>query len=144
MPQDLSLTPVPAGHGASMWGYLCPLLLLLSCSVISSFFVTPWTVARQAPLSMGFPRQEHWRGLPFPPPGDLPGPGNETASPALQADSLPPSPGGAPVSCRSGISGSDRKLADYLKKEFVKGWGLYMGGTSSYFVLFLDICYFLN
>ena len=38
-------------------------------------FVTPWTVAHQAPLSLGFPRQEYWIGLPFPPPGDLPDPG---------------------------------------------------------------------
>ena len=43
-------------------------------------FVTPWTVARQAPLSMGFSRQEYWSGLPFPPPGDLPDPGAEPAS----------------------------------------------------------------
>ena len=44
---------------------------------------TPWTVARQAPLSMGFPRQEYWSGLPFPPPGDLPEAGREPMSPAL-------------------------------------------------------------
>ena len=50
--------------------------------------MTPWTVARQAPLSMGFPRQEYWDGLPFPFPGDLPGPGTEPGSPTLQADSL--------------------------------------------------------
>ena len=43
----------------------------------------------QAPLSMGFSRQEHWSGLPFPPPGDLPDPRIEPKSPALQADSLP-------------------------------------------------------
>ena len=43
-------------------------------------FVTPWTVACQAPLSMGFPRQEYWSGLPFPPPGDLPDTGVEPAS----------------------------------------------------------------
>ena len=47
---------------------------LFSCSVMSSSLVTPWIVA-QAPLSMGFPRQEYWRGLPFPSPGDLPDPG---------------------------------------------------------------------
>ena len=41
------------------------------------FFATPWTVAHQAPLSMGFSRQEYWSGLPHPPPGDLPGPGIE-------------------------------------------------------------------
>ena len=46
-------------------------------------FVTPWTVACQAPLSMGFPRQEYWSGLPFPSPGDLPNPGTEPVSPAL-------------------------------------------------------------
>ena len=51
-------------------------------------FATPWTVAHQAPLSMGFPREEHWNGLPFPSPGDLPAPGIEPASPSLQADSL--------------------------------------------------------
>ena len=50
--------------------------------------VTPWTVAHEAPLSMGLPRQEYWSGLSFPSPGDLPDPGIETASPALQADSL--------------------------------------------------------
>ena len=50
---------------------------------------TPWTVARQAPLSMGFSRQAYWSGLPFPSPGDLPNPGIEPGSPALQADSLP-------------------------------------------------------
>ena len=48
----------------------------------------PWTVACQAPLSMGFPRQEYSRGLPFPSPVYLPNPGIEPRSPALQADSL--------------------------------------------------------
>ena len=56
--------------------------------------VTPWTVAHQAPLSMEFSRQEYWRGLPFPPPGDLPNPGIETVSPSLQVDSLPSEPPG--------------------------------------------------
>ena len=46
-------------------------------------FVTPWTVACQAPPSMGFPRQENWSGLPFPPLGDLPDPVIELAPPAL-------------------------------------------------------------
>ena len=50
---------------------------------------TPWTVAFQAPLSMGFFRQENWSGLPFPSPGDLPDPGIKPRSPALLADSLP-------------------------------------------------------
>ena len=51
-------------------------------------FATPWSVAYQAPLSMGFSRQEYWSGLPFPSPGDLPDPGIEPGSPALQADTL--------------------------------------------------------
>ena len=51
--------------------------------------MTPWTVAHQAPLSMEFFRQEYWGGLRFPSPGDLPDPGIEPRSPALQADSLP-------------------------------------------------------
>ena len=52
------------------------------------FFATPWTVAYQAPLSMRFSRQEYWSGLPFPSPGDLPDPGIELGSPALEADAL--------------------------------------------------------
>ena len=50
--------------------------------------VTPWTVAHQALLSIGFSRQEYWSGLPFPSPGNLPYPGIEPGSPVLQADSL--------------------------------------------------------
>ena len=49
---------------------------------------TPWTIARQVPLSMGFSRQEYWSGLLFPSPGNLPNPGIESSSPAPQADSL--------------------------------------------------------
>ena len=52
-------------------------------------FMTPWTVAHQAPLSVGFSRLEYWSGLPFPSPGDLPNPEAEPGSPALRADSLP-------------------------------------------------------
>ena len=55
-------------------------------------FATPWTVAHQTPLSMGSPRQEHWSGLPFPSSGDLPNPGIEPGSPALQTDTLPSEP----------------------------------------------------
>ena len=57
-------------------------------------FVTPWTVAHQAPPSMGFSRQEYWSGLPFLSPGDLPDPGIEPRSPALQADTLNSEPPG--------------------------------------------------
>ena len=52
------------------------------------FIATLWAVVRQAPRSMGFSRQEYWSGLPFPSPGDLPNPGVEPRSPALEADAL--------------------------------------------------------
>ena len=64
-------------------------------------FATPWPVAHQAPLSMGFSRQEYWSGLPFPPPGDLPDPGIEPRSPTLQADALPSEPPGKPPDIKS-------------------------------------------
>ena len=56
------------------------MLCVLSRFSCVRLFATPWTVARQAPLSMGFSRQEHWSGLPCPPPGDPPNPGIEQAS----------------------------------------------------------------
>ena len=59
-------------------------------------FVTPWTVAYQAPPSMGFSRQEYWSGVPFPSPGDLPDPGIEPGSPAFQAGALTSEPPGKP------------------------------------------------
>ena len=60
-------------------------LVTKSCPTL----VTPWTTAYQAPLSMGFSRQEYWSGLSFPTPEDLPDPGIKPGSPALQAESLP-------------------------------------------------------
>ena len=61
---------------------------ILSCFSRVQLFVILWTRARQAPLSMGFSRQESCSGFPFPPPEDLPDPGIEPRSPALQSDSL--------------------------------------------------------
>ena len=58
--------------------------------------MTPWTVACQAPLSMAFPRQEYWCGLPFPPPGHLPDPGIEPVSPALAGRFFPTKSPGKP------------------------------------------------
>ena len=72
------------------------LLLLFSCSVMSNSAI-PWAVAFQVPLPMGFPRQEWWSGLPFTSPGDLPDPGIELASLNWQADSLPLSQQGGPL-----------------------------------------------
>ena len=64
---------------------------LLSCVRL---FATLWTIACQAPLSMGLSRKEYWNGLPFPSPGDLLDPGIKPGSPALQADCLPSEPPG--------------------------------------------------
>ena len=71
------------------------------CCLVTKSCLTPWAVARQAPLSMGFSRQEYWSGLPCPLPGDLPDPAIKPAfpvSPALQADSLLLSYQGSPLS----------------------------------------------
>ena len=67
-------------------------------------FSTPWTVGHQAALSMGFPKQEYWSGLPGPPPGDLPDPGIKPRSPALQADVLTSEPPGKPTKGVGGIN----------------------------------------
>ena len=64
---------------------------------MSDSFAAPWTVACQAPLSMGFPRQEYWSKLPFPSPGDLPGPGFEPLSPALTGGLFTTEPPGKPL-----------------------------------------------
>ena len=63
---------------------------------MSDSFVSPWTVARQVTLSMGFCRQEYWSELPFPPPGDLPDPGLEPESPALASRFFTTEPPGKP------------------------------------------------
>ena len=69
--------PLKIGRGPPM--PLC----VLSCFSCVRLFAILWIAAPQTPLSVGFPRQEHWSGLPCPPPGDLPSPGIENASPAL-------------------------------------------------------------
>ena len=77
--------------------YLGCVCVYLSHRVMSDSFATLRTVTHQAPLSTGFFRQEHWSGLPFPSPGDLPDPGsNPGRSLTLQADSLPSEPLGKP------------------------------------------------
>ena len=68
---------------------------VLNCSVLSDS-AKSWTIARQAPLSMGFSRQEHWSGLPFPSPGDLPNPRTEPSSPTLAGRFFITEPHGKP------------------------------------------------
>ena len=77
----------PRSEAANM--QLGKLACLLSCVRL---FEAPWTVDSHAPLTMGFSRQEYWSELSFPSPGDLPNPGMETRSPALQEDASPPVP----------------------------------------------------
>ena len=67
---------------------------------MSDSFASPWTVAHQAPLSLGFPRQEYWSGLSFPSPGDLSDPGTEPVSPALVGGFLATEPRGKPAYIR--------------------------------------------
>ena len=108
---------------------LCRHMLFLSCCCLvaqlsPTLSATLWTVARQASLFMGFPRREHWSGLPFPSPGDLPDPGVEYVSPVLVGGFFTTEPPGKPcfynredkqqerqfslrgVLCRSPLTGS--------------------------------------
>ena len=104
------------------------MLFLLSCTVWSyalllgllshvQLFVTLWTVACQAPLSMGFSRQEYWSGLPFPPPGDLSDPGIKLASPALAGRFFTPKQPGKPDTMLSLPLISTRKGVDIIMVE---------------------------
>ena len=76
-------------------------------------FATLWTVAHQAPPSMGFSRQEYWSGLPFPSQGDLPDPGIEPRSPTLHADALTSEP--RPVLVLNGSGSCRESLSVYLR-----------------------------
>ena len=97
---------VPGGGGGDLVGKSCPTL------------PTPWTVACQAPLSMGFPRQEYGSGLPFPSPGDLPNPEIEPWSSALQVDMLPTEP---PGNNQARVPGTARRFLDHWTTREVPG-----------------------
>ena len=103
--QFFARRPTEITHKCSMDSslvYLWGVVVILPFSLIGrmlnhslscvQLFVTSWTVAHQAPPSMGFSRQEYWSGLPFPSPGDLPHPGIKPRSPTLQADALTSEP----------------------------------------------------
>ena len=91
-------------------------------SLQSCLFETLWTVAHQAPHFTGFSRQKYWSGFPRPPPGDLPDPGIQSASPALQAVSLLLSNQGSPVYSHNSIQFYCVKIKDKQsrKQEFSK------------------------
>ena len=80
---------------------------------MSDSFVTTWTVAHQAPLYVGFPRQEYWTGLPLPSLGDLSNPGMEPGSATLAGDSLPLSHQGSPWNCYA-VAAAAKSLQSYL------------------------------
>ena len=112
---------------------LCVCVCVLRGFSCIRLFVTPWTAAHQAPLSMGFSRQEYWRGLPCPPPGDLPNPGIELespVSPALAGEFFTAEPLGNPKVCTHPLVA---KLSLY--------WGLLP--CSMFFFFFCFLFFFL-
>ena len=89
-------TSLSWGPCLALWYEACVCMSAQSLSRVQ-LFATPWTVAFQAPLSMGFPRQEYWSGLPFLSPGDLPNPGIKPVSPALASGFFTTEPPGKPT-----------------------------------------------
>ena len=131
----------PCSEGLFSWECICsPITSLqvpayvMTRSEVKSLsrawlFVTPWTVAYQVPLAMGCSRQEYWSGLPSPSPGDLPDPGIEPGSPALQADALPSEPPGKPhVKCKISSQAGDRS-------NLSKHWSFYYMGKHKCVIL---------
>ena len=117
--------PQPWPHLGSLLEQYC-LLSLFSCWGMSDSFVTPWTIAHQAPLSMGFLGQEYWSGLPFPSPGTLPHPEIKSVSLALTGRFFTTEPPGKPRTMLSLDQDSPLALSplqhyfDLISKE----WGL--------------------
>ena len=99
-------------------------------------FVTPGTVVRQAPLSMGFSRQEYWSGLPCPPLGDLPNPEIKLRSPTLQADSLPAEPPERPRHIRDTLE--MKILAETKDSLFSFSFSFFFLIRNGYFVVVLE------
>ena len=110
---------------------------LLIGQVLVQTFAIPWTVIRQPPLSVEFPRQEYWSGLPFPLPGDRPKPGIKARSPALQTDSLSPEPPGKPLIGQSTSlfftwSSTERTWELSREAPFYLGWLWSLEDCSNY------------
>ena len=101
---------------------LSTVLCVLSCFCrVWLFWLTLWTVAHQASLSMGFSRQEYWSGLPFPSPGNLCHPGIKPGSPALQWDPLPTEPPRKPI-LSMGDCLNQHSLWGREKKTLIQPW----------------------
>ena len=121
MKDDVCHFEVESFEGSAGFSIFYPLLLLLflSLSDVSDSFVIPWTVDCQAPLSMGFSRQEYWTGLPFPSPGNLPNPEIKPPSPAIVGGFFTTEPQGNPL-LPTGPSNQRHSLAYCSSKESMK------------------------
>ena len=114
---------------------------------MSDSFAAPWTIAHQAPLFMGFPRQKFWSGLPFPSPGGLLDPGIEPASPALAGRFFTTEPPGKPNLCRP--TSKKRSLLSKVLLSWIRYWryrtlhmfiSIYLANTHSF--LYFYCCIF--
>ena len=131
-------------RGEMNWGigiHTHTLLIIVVVQFLSCvwIFATPWTVAHQAPLSMGFSRQESWSGLPFPTPGDHPNPEIKPRSPSLQADSLPFEPSGRWHRCKfpfiTCMTLTDRAtIPGYLLWQLAHAFSVHTSHCTSYFL----------
>ena len=122
-------------------------VLVLSCFSHVQLFATPWTVACQAPLFMGFSRQEYWSELPFASPGDLPELGIKLESPVLQTVSLPSEPSGKP---RNGGNPTNQKHESWASSSLGISFSdlyyesVWLGDNHSFFIFFKNVKHFKN
>ena len=117
---------------------LCCAQLLQLCPTLCNL----WTVASQAPLSMGISRQEYWSGLLCPPPGDLPDPGTEPVSPAslaLRASSLPTEPLGKPIK-----DTTSSLLEDFYKQWQVEDSNIYICYLAEFYLILFKNFFYWN
>ena len=113
-----------------VWVYIYMLCALLSCLVVSNSFVTPWTITQQASLSMGFPKQEYWSGLPFPTPRESSRPRNRARIFLhllhWQMDSLPLHHLGSTIYINSGVTFENSDIDSPINLNKKQHWLLYI------------------
>ena len=103
-----------------MRAHVCVCVCALDCFSHVWLLATPWTIAHQAPLSIGFSRKEYWSGLPYPPPGDLPHPGIEPRSPAWTGRFFTTETPGKPRRMRWGSSKKEQCKCSGQRKQPVQ------------------------